>query len=296
MRFVIQRHHRYHGIGPCAAPCQRKGVFGPCHLQHHISAAMVAVGQHKGFAFFGPANQHLRVVLPHKRGARGVLLAHDQALRVFQHGAQQRADARGPCADNQHGILFPDLRNARRPEARGQNIPHKECLLIRNTVRNFGKALIGIGHAHKFGLPAVYAAAQRPSAVCIGAVVHPAVFAKEAFAAKGFHIHSHSVAGAHGFYFAAHGLHNAHHFVPHRNAGHSAGHRAVLDVQIAGANGAQRYPHNGIPRGLQRRFGLIHKGKFAVPDICECFHSPPPYHIFPQSRFAGLFALPNILS
>jgi hypothetical protein len=42
----------------------------------------------------------------------------------------------------------------------------------------------------------------------------------------------------------------------------------MLDVQIAGADGAQSHPHNRIPGIQNDRLGLVQKGEFSVFDVC----------------------------
>ena len=93
-----------------------------------------------------------------------------------------------------------------------------------------------MGHAHKLRLPAVDAAAERPAAVGIGAVVHPAVAAEVTLAAKGLHVHRHPVAGTDGLYLRADSLHDTDHLMADGDARHGARHGAVLDVQVAGAD------------------------------------------------------------
>lgn len=48
------------------------------------------------------------------------------------------------------------------------------------------------------------------------------------------------------------------------DARHSPRDRAVLDVQIAGADGAQRHPHNGVTGIQYPRHRLAQKGKLAA--------------------------------
>ena len=179
----------------------------------------------------------------------------------MQHDAQQRADASRPCTEDQHGILGGDLRNARRPEAGGQHIAHQQCLPVGNAVRDLVQSLICKGHPDILGLPAVDAAAQRPAAVLIGAVVHKAFFAEKALSAEGLHVHRHPVAGFHIGHRTAHFFHDAHHLVADRDAGHRPGHAAVLDVQIAGADTGKGHLYNGVPLVLQHRLWFFHQGK-----------------------------------
>ena len=261
LRLVVQRHHRHNGIGPGATPRQLKGILRPGHLQHHIGAAVVAVLPHKCLTFLRPAQQHIGVMLPHKGTPRRVLLAQDHPLRGLQQDAQQGADARRPRPDDQHGILRGDLRNACRPKAGGQNIPHKQRLLITNTVGDLIQSPVGIGHPHILRLAPVDAAAQRPAAVGVGAVIHPAVPAEVALPAKGLHIHRYPVARAHRLHRRSDSLHDAHHLMPHGNAGDGPRHRTVLDMQVAGADRPQRHLHNGVTGVLQRRLRLLQKGE-----------------------------------
>ena len=111
---------------------------------------------HKVLAFLRRAGQHLRIVRPDKGEPCRVLLADDDALGFFQRRAQQRADARWACADDEDGVLLRNLRNARRPEAGCQNVADKQRLFIRNLVRNFVQFLIGVGDADKFCLSVVF--------------------------------------------------------------------------------------------------------------------------------------------
>ena len=55
---------------------------------------------------------------------------------------------------------------------------------------------------------------------------------------------------------------------PHRRPGH----RAMLDVQITGANTRQRHPDNGIPVIHNYRLGLVQQGKSSAFDVSQGFH------------------------
>ena len=98
----------------------------------------------------------------------------------------------------------------------------------------------------------------------VGAVIDPAVPAEVALSAEGFHIHCHAIAGAHGFHLCSDGFHDADHLMTDRDAGYGARYRAVLDMQIAGADRPQRYPHDGVTGALQYRLRLFQKGKVVV--------------------------------
>ena len=79
------------------------------------------------------------------------------------------------------------------------------------------QSLIGQGYTYIFGLAAVYAASKCPAAVWVGAVVHVAVFAEEAFAAEGFYIHGHSVTWFYCSDGCANLFHYSNHFVSNGN-------------------------------------------------------------------------------
>ena len=175
-------------------------------------------------------------------------------LRLLQHHAEQRANSRRSRADNQHRVIGLNLRNSGRPKSRCQHIAHEQRLLITHAVGDAVEALIGIRHTHILRLPAIDATAERPAAIGVGAVVHKAVFAEETFAAEGLHIDSHTVARLDIADFGADLLNNANHLVANSYAGHSTRRASVLDMQVAGANTAERNAHNGITRTLQ--FGL----------------------------------------
>ena len=194
----------------------------------------------------------------------GVGIAHDDLLGRFQPHALKGADTSGPRAKNQHGVSRRDSGDIRSPVACGQHIPHQEGLQVGDAVGNPAQALIGIGDPDILRLSAVDAAAQRPAAVRVGAVVDPAMPAEEACSTEGLHIHRHPVPGLNGGDSGAHLLHDAHHFMAHRDAGDGPGHRAVLDVQIAGADAGQGHPDDGVPVVKQCGLGLVQKGKSAL--------------------------------
>ena len=76
-------------------------------------------------------------------------------------------------------------------------------------------------------------------------------FAEETLAAEGLHIDRHTVACLDGAYLGADLLNNANHLVANGYARHSTQHTAMLDMQVAGADTAERNAHNGIARTLQ---------------------------------------------
>jgi len=98
----------------------------------------------------------------------------DDTLGIFEKHAHEGTQPRGSCADDEDSILRGDLADPSGPEACSQHVAHKQCLLIRNGIWNPVQPLIRIGHPDIFCLPAVNAAAQGPTAIGVGAVVHKA--------------------------------------------------------------------------------------------------------------------------
>ena len=123
------------------------------------------------------------------------------------------------------------------------------------------------------GLPAVYAATQRPSTVRIGTVVHISMTAEETLATEGLDINRHTVALLYGGYGTAYGLDYADHLVPDGYALDGAGNAAVLDVQVARADASEGYAHDGITRVLDLGLRLVPHLEASAVDIGVCFHS-----------------------
>ena len=203
----------------------------------------------------------------HEGQAQRVRVAYDHPARMLEQHALQRAKSCRPRADDQHGILRPDISDLCGPKAGRQHIAHQQGLLVGHGGGNEIQALVGVGHAHIFRLSAVNAAAQRPSAVGIGAVVDPAMAAEIAFAAEGFHVHGHAVAGLYAGDIRACFLHHSHHFMAYGDAGHGPGHAAVANVQVAGADAGQRDAHDGVPAVLEGGAGFFHEFKAAPADV-----------------------------
>ena len=59
-------------------------------------------------------------------------------------------------------------------------------------------------------------------------------------------------------------LNNANHLVANGYAEHGTRHTAVLDMQVAGADTAERNAHNGITRALQLGLRLVDQLKLTV--------------------------------
>ena len=193
---------------------------------------MIAVAEYEIPAHLRLADQHVGIMLPDETDALGGLFTDNDALRTFQQHAKQGADARRPGPDDEHRILLTDLRDAGGPETRGQHVAHEQSLFVAHGIGDAAESLIGIGNADILRLPAVDAAAQGPTAIRIGAVVHISVPAEETFAAKGLDVDRDTVAGPDRGDIRPDLLHDADHFVADGDARHGAGNAAVLDVQM----------------------------------------------------------------
>ena len=263
LRTVVQGHHRHHGVGTGALPGHTEGLRRAGYLQHRVGAAVGAVCPHRFQDLLRRSRQDLRKVIADEVQPAGVRIADDDLPGPLELYALQGADARGPCADDQNSVLRPDLCDVCRPVAGGQHIAHQKGLQVGDAVGDFVEALVGVGHPDELRLSAVDAAAQRPAAVGVGAVVDPAVLAEEAVPAEGLHVHRHPVAGPDGGDGLAGLLHDAHYLVAHGDAGHRPGYGAVLDVQVAGADTSQGHLDDGVPGVEQGGDGLVQKRKSA---------------------------------
>ena len=112
------------------------------------------------------------------------------------------------------------------------------------------------------------------------------MLAEIAFAAEGLHIHRYPVAGAHGFDRCTDGFHHTHHLVADGDTGHGTGYGTVLDVQVAGADRAQRHPHDGIPGIDDLRLRLVQQRKMVVFYVGQGFHECSPFEI-PRHLLCG---------
>ena len=246
---------------------------------------MVTVDPDKIGTVLRADRQHLGVVRPDKVQAAFVLFADNDLFGVFQHYAQQGADAGGACADDQNRVLRGDLGDPGGPEAGGQHVPHQQSLPVGDTVGDPVQTLVGKGHPHIFCLTTVDPAAQSPAAVGIGAVVDKPLLAEKAFPAEGFHIHRHPVSRLDMGHALAHGFHDAHHLMSHGDSGNGPGHAAVLDMQVAGADAGQSDLDNGIPVIQQHRLRLFRQCEISFGNVCICQHD---FCSFPVKCFAGL--------
>ena len=270
---IVQRYNRHNRIRASALPRQAEGLLRTCNFQHHISPSTLAFLAHRGDAILWCNNFHTRIMFTHETGSFGRFLAHDDMLRLLQHHAEQRADSRRSCADNQHRVVGLNLRDSCRPKSRRQHIAHEQRLLIAHAVGDAIEALVGIRHTHILRLPAIDATAERPTAIWVGAVVHEAVLAEKTFTAEGLHINRHAVARLDAADLGANLLNHANHLVANGYAGHGTRHTAVLDMQVAGADTAERNAHNGITRALQLGLRLVDKFELARGYVGVSEHS-----------------------
>ena len=147
-----------------------------------------------------------------------------------------------------------------------------------------GQPLVGMGHPHQRGLPAVDAAAQRPASVGVGAVVDIAVAAEVALAAEGLDVDRHAVARAERRNLRAHLLDDAHHLVAHGDALDGARHAAVEDVQVAGADACQRDAYQGVAGCFEPGFRLFAELEASAFDIGTGFHGPACFHVYKDNH------------
>ena len=127
---VVQGHHGDNGVGTGTGPGQSEGVLAPGYLQYPVGASVGAVGADKVGGLLRLHSQHLGVVLLNKRAALGVLFADNDLFWLFQQHTLEGAQAGRTRSDDQHRIFVANLGNVSGPVAGGQDVPHKEGLLV----------------------------------------------------------------------------------------------------------------------------------------------------------------------
>lgn len=145
---------------------------------------MLAMCKGEVVAGVGCGQEHVGPVCAHKGGADRIGLANDKAPWPVKPGTEHGAEACGPRAEDEYGVVGRDAGDARCPIARGEDVADEQGGFIAYRVGDGGESLFGMGHADIFGLSTVDAAAECPAAVGGGAVVHIAVPAEEALAAE----------------------------------------------------------------------------------------------------------------
>ena len=238
---------------------------------------MAGVGPDEGEDLFGAHRQHLGIVPLHVGPALRVPLTDDDPLGGLEQQALEGTHPGGPGADEEDGVLRPHGGDLGGPVAGGQDVPHEEGLEVAHPLRDGGEALVGQGDPDAGGLSAVDAAAQGPAALGVNAVVDPAMAAEEAVPAEGLHVHRHPVPGLYPGDGGAHRLHHAHHLVAQGDAGHRPGHRAVLDVEVAGADAGEGDPDDGVPVLQQHRLGLFQQPEVAPAHVGIGQHRPTSF-------------------
>ena len=135
---------------------------------------------------------------------------------------------------------------------------------------------MGIGNTDIFGLAAVDAAPQRPSAVLIGTVIDEASLTEKTFSAEGFHIDGDPVAHRKSPDLTAKSRDFSNHFMAYDDSWFRLGDTAVFDVDIAGTDGCQGYFDDGIGGVFYLREGTFFQGecpRFLINDgihLCLC--------------------------
>ena len=101
--------------------------------------------------------------------------------------------------------------------------------------------------------------------ICLSGVVSAADAAEQDVIRVGLFYGSSALPGANL-------LNDAYHLMPYGDARHCPGNATVLDVQIAGADAAERHADNGVAGGFQPGFRFFYKFKFSVFNISICKH------------------------
>ena len=104
------------------------------------------------------------------------------------------------------------------------------------------------------------------------AVVDVAAFAEEAFAAECFHVDGHAIAGSDLADRRSDCQDDPDRLVSDRDTGDRTGHAAVLDMQIAGADGRKRDPYYRVRVRRERGFRFFGKAESAFFDISVSAH------------------------
>ena len=142
--------------------------------------------------------------------------------------------------------------------AAGKDVPSKEGVFIGDVFRDFGEAGIGKGHPDVFRLAAVNAAAQLPAALFT--VIDKPPAAEPAVPAEGDAVSGHPVSRGQALHLAS-GFHNLpHKFVAQNDTRLGPGHGSPKDMQVAGADGGEGHPDNGVGTLLEGRDRTVGEG------------------------------------
>ena len=193
----------------------------------------------------GVEGQPAETPLPGDAQAGLIGIQGDDLGGAEQAGAEHGAQTDRPRANDRHGIPRPNGAQFRPKIAAGQDIPKQQRLFIGHAVGNGGQAAVGEGDTDIFRLAAVDAAAQFPAAAF--AVVDIPLAAEPAVPAEGDAVGGHPLAGAQAVHPLPDGDDLPDELMAQDDAVPRPGHRAVQNMQIAGADGGQRDPHQGVP-------------------------------------------------
>ena len=155
--------------------------------------------------------------------------------------------------------VISEIRAAQKPVA-SRSPTNRACSsLTASGIRFRPRSHKGPGHTppdrRRYDIPT-------PSPLRVGAIVHIAAAAEETLAAKGLDVHRHPVTNLHRGNLRPHLLHHSHHLVSDGDARHRTGHAAVLDMQVARTNTAQRHAYDRIARPCQFRYRLSDSPNF----------------------------------
>ena len=258
---------------------------------------MAAVCPDKSGEVFSRSGQHFRVMTADKVQPLGVRVTDNNLFRFFQPHTLQRAQPGRPCSQNQHGVFRPDLRDFRRPVSGRQQVADKQRLPVGHSVGNPVQSLVGMGDPDIFRLTAVNPAAECPTAVRVGAVVDPSVFAEETFSAEGFNVDGDPVTRPDGGDFWSDLLDDADHLMTDGDARDGAGDRAVLDMQVTGADAGEGYFDDCVPLVKQDRFWFFAEFKFSGCGIGVGKHKVSSFYVevknYPVYSLARIFPFSN---
>ena len=105
----------------------------------------------------------------------------------------------------------------------------------------------------------------------IGTVIHITSFAEKAFSTKGFHIHRNPVSLPEASDRFSGLFYHTDKLMAQDGSWHRPRYGAVFDVDVAGTDGGQRHPDDGVRRLLQLRNRPFFQRQFSVSFIYHCF-------------------------
>src|SRR5690606_20692904 len=203
------------------------------------------------------------------RELQPVLLAvdHDHPPGAEEPRTLGREQADRAGTEHDHRVAFADAAHLRGLVAGGEGVGEQDRILDVDVIRDHGRADIGKGHAHVFGLAAVIAAGGVGVAVeathrtglriDVVAVAVQLLLAEVAAAAEDVERHQHPVADLQVLHRRADLLHHAAELVADDRADPGIGYQAVVDVDVRPAYAGAGDAHDGVVRMLDLRFGDV---------------------------------------